>query len=182
MAYSERRLPHFSVIGVPVFVTFRLHGSLPRGRSFRPDTLTSNGQAFAAMDRLLDMARSGPSALRRPEIARVVVAAIRAGDVAFQRYRLHAYVVMPNHVHLLATPAVPSTSWLGPLKGFTAHEANRILGSTGRFWQDESYDHLVRDGEFEGIRQYIEWNPVRAGLAATPEEYPWCSAATGDAA
>ena len=78
MAYYERRLPHFSVAGVPLFITFRLHGSLPRGRSFRPDILTSNGEAFAAMDRLLDTARSGPSALRRPEIARMVAAAIRA--------------------------------------------------------------------------------------------------------
>jgi len=183
MAYSERRLPHSSVTGVPIFVTFRLHGSLPSGRSFRPDVLTSNGEAFAAMDRLLDTARSGPFALRRPEIAGMVVAAIRAGDVEFQRYQLHAYVVMPNHVHMLATPSVPSPSWLGPLKGFTAHEANRILGTTGsRFWQYESYDHLVRHGEFERIRRYIECNPVRAGLAASPEEFPWCSAAKGDAA
>ena len=94
MAYSERRLPHFSVVGVPLFVTFRLHGSLPRGRSIRPDILTSNGEAFAAMDRLLDTARSGPCALHRPEVARMVAAAIRAGDTGFQRYQLHAYVVM----------------------------------------------------------------------------------------
>jgi len=114
------------------------------------------------MDRLLDTAKSGPSALRRPEIARMVAAAILEGDTGFQRYRLHTYVVMPNHVHMLATPSVPSRSWLGPLKGFTAHEANRILGTVGsRFWQDESDDHLVRDGEFERIRRYIEWNPVR---------------------
>jgi putative transposase len=183
MAYTERRLPHFSVTGVPIFVTFRLHGSLPRGRSFRPDILTSNGEAFAAMDRLLDNARSGSFALRRPEIARLVAGAIRAGDAVLQRYRLHAYAVMPNHVHMLATPSVPSPSWLGPLKGFTAHEANRILGTVGsRFWQDESYDHLVRQGEFERIKRYIEWNPVRAGIAANPEEFPWCSAAKNDAA
>jgi hypothetical protein len=81
-----------------------------------------------------------------------------------------------------ATGCTP-TSWLGPLKGFTAHEANRILGTAGsRFWQDESYDHLVRDGEFERIRRYIEWNPVKAGLAANPEAFPWCSAAKSDAA
>ena len=166
-----------------MFVTFRLHGSLPRGRSFRPDLLTSNGAALAAMDRLLDTARSGPFALRRPEIASMVVAAIRAGDSEFDRYRLHAYVVMPNHVHLLVTPAVPSPSWLGPLKGFTAHEANCILGTAGsRFWQDESYDHLVREGEFQRIRRYIEWNPVKAGLAASPQEFSWSSAAETDAA
>jgi REP element-mobilizing transposase RayT len=43
-------------------------------------------------------------------------------------YELHSYVVMPNHVHLLVTPRVIRGRWLGPLKGFTAHEANRILG------------------------------------------------------
>ena len=90
---------------------------------------------------------------------------------------------MPNHVHMLVTPSMPSPSWLGPLKGFTAREANRILGTAGsRFWQDESYDHLVRHGEFERIRRYIEWNPVKAGLAANPEDFPWCSAAKRDAA
>jgi putative transposase len=53
-----------------------------------------------------------------------------------------------------------------------------MLGLTGKpFWQDESYDRLVRDGtEFERIRRYIEYNPVRAGLVATPAAYPWSSA------
>ena len=84
---------------------------------------------------------------------------------------------MPNHVHMLVTPHVVTPRWLGPLKGFTAHSANRILGTTGQaFWQDESYDHLVRDGQFERIRQYIEWNPVKAGLGLQPEDYRWSSA------
>ena len=53
-----------------------------------------------------------------------------------------------------------------------------MLGLTGRpFWQDESFDRLVRnDTEFERIVEYIERNPVMAGLAATPEEFPWSSA------
>ena len=77
---------------------------------------------------------------------------------------------MPNHVHLLVTPKVPATKWLGPLKGFTAHEANELLGQTGKpFWQNESYDHLVRSPqEFDRIRRYIENNPVKAGLVADP--------------
>jgi hypothetical protein len=58
----------------------------------------------------------------------------------------------------------------GTLKGFTGHEANRLLGRNGAFWQDESYHHLGRDStSFERIRNYIEWNPVKAGLAGTPE-------------
>ena len=85
---------------------------------------------------------------------------------------------MPNHVHILVTPAVIATRWLGPLKGFTSHQANQLLGTQGRaFWQDESYDHLVRsDAEFERIRAYIEQNPVKAGLVAAVELFQWSSA------
>jgi REP element-mobilizing transposase RayT len=129
------------------------------------------------MDRLLDTAKTGPMYLRQPEIAQLVVDAIREGERRFRRYDLHAYVVMPNHVHLLLTPGVPSAQWLGPLKGFTAHLANRSLCRKGAFWQDESFDHLVRsDQEFGKIISYIENNPVKAGLAFSPPEFPWSSA------
>src|SRR5271165_3158505 len=119
------------------------------------------------MDRILDRGSSGPLFLQRPEIARLVDDAIHEGEIRLDRYRLHAFVVMPNHVHILVTPRVVATRWLGPLKGFTSYQANRMLGTQGRaFWQDESYDHLVRsEAEFERIRAYIEQNPVTAGLA-----------------
>jgi REP element-mobilizing transposase RayT len=174
----ERRLPHWHVIGQPLFVTFRLYGSLPANRIFPPARMTS-GQAFVAMDRVLDAARSGPTWLRRPEIAGMVVQAIREGDTRFGRYDLHAHVVMANHVHLLVTPRVPAARWLGPLKGFTGHEANRMLGlQKGPFWQDESYDHLVREiNGFARVKRYIENNPVNAGLVQLPDQFPWSSAA-----
>jgi putative transposase len=91
---------------------------------------------------------------------------------------LHCYVVMGNHVHLLITPRVPVSKLMQSLKRVTAREGNRILGITGRpFWQDESYDRIVRDEtEFRRIGRYIEMNPVSAGMAATPEEFPWSSA------
>jgi hypothetical protein len=65
------------------------------------------------------------------------------------------------------------------LKGITARRANAMLSLTGApFWQQESYDHLVRDEpEFEKIRKYVEENPVRAGLVRTSGEYRWSSAA-----
>ena len=176
MTYHERRLPHWDVVGQPLFVTFRLHGSLPAGRLFAPATIT-NGKAFVLMDRLLDSAAAGPRHLSDPQIASLVVGCLRDGQRKFDRYEMHSFVVMPNHVHLLVTPKVPATKWLGPLKGFSAHEANRILGLTGRpFWQNESFDHLVRSGEFERIRSYIENNPVKAGLAAEPSDFEWSSA------
>jgi REP element-mobilizing transposase RayT len=88
---------------------------------------------------------------------------------------------MANHVHVLLLPAVSPSRLLRALKGATAREANRILGRTGEtFWQGESYDHWARDErEVERIAAYIEENPVRAGLAARPEDYAWSSAAEG---
>jgi putative transposase len=178
MAHYERRLPHWDVIGQPLFVTFRLHGSLPANRVFAPERLVSSGEAFRAMDRILDGGRSGPLFLRRPEIAELVERALRDGESRFHRYQLHAFAVMPNHVHLLVTPAVAAGKWLGPLKGFTSHRANHVTGMQGKpFWQDESYDRLVRSAaEFERIRGYIEHNPVAAGLATSADQFRWCSA------
>jgi len=130
------------------------------------------------MDRLLEREQSGPLHLRNPAIARLTVDAFLHGADSLRFYELHAYVVMANHVHLLITPLVDLAKITHSLKRFTAREANRILALTGKpFWQDESYDRLVRDcDEFERIRRYIEYNPVRAGLVTLPEEYPWSSA------
>ena len=176
MREYARRLPHWDVPGQPLFVTFCLHDSLPASRVF-PPTRLSAGKTFVAMDRLLEETRSGPHYLKLPEVAQIVVEALHDGETRFQRYELHAYVVMSNHVHLLVTPQVTSREWLGPLKGFTAHRANQLLARQGPFWQDESYDHLVRNpGEFEKIRGYIEYNPVKAGLVKVPEAFPWSSA------
>ena len=160
------------MVGRPIFITWRLYGTLPEGRAFSFD-LTS-GQAFVAMDRLLDEARTGPSYMRRAEIVCIVSDAIEHWR---DRYELYAWVVMANHVHILITPTVEVAKITKSLKWFTAREANKVLGLKGPFWQDESYDRLVRNpAEFERIRKYIEWNPVRAGLVKTPEEYPWSSA------
>jgi hypothetical protein len=88
------------------------------------------------------------------------------------RYRLHAWCIMPNHVHVVVEPfaghELPEIlhSW----KSFTAKTANRLLGRTGGFWQDEYYDHLIRDTEeyFHAIGYVLE-NPARAGL----RDWPW---------
>ncbi len=127
------------------------------------------------MDRILDTTRTGPFHLRIPEIAQMVVDAIQFRES--RDYELHSYVIMPNHVHLLITPSVQVSKLMQSLKRFTAREGNRMLGLTGKhFWQDESFDRLVRNGkEFAGIAHYIEMNPVTAGLATAPEEFRWSS-------
>ena len=129
------------------------------------------------MDRLLDTPRCGPIYLQRPEIAILVRSCLRHGDRS--DYDLHAWVIMPNHVHLLLTPHNAVFSFLRRLKGYSAREANRLLGRTGQpFWQDESYDHCVRSGEeFRRIERYIISNPVQAGLVRSVHEFPWSSAA-----
>jgi REP element-mobilizing transposase RayT len=135
------------------------------------------------MDRLLDQARCGPIFLKQTGIAESVVTSLQYGSEV-KHYNLHSWVIMPNHVHLLLTPQVRISKLLNSLKSATAKRANLILQRTGqRFWQDESYDHLVRNREeFQRIQHYIENNPVVAGLAGMPEQYPWSSRAACDAA
>jgi putative DNA methylase len=97
------------------------------------------------------------------------------------RYELHAAIVMPDHVHLLLTPLRDETGWphslpriLKSLKGSSARSVNRLSGSSGPVWQEESFDHVPRSQEsFEDKREYIRQNPVRRGLVQRPEDYPW---------
>jgi len=177
VTFYRRRLPHFYNHDQPVFLTWCLHGSLPPNRTFPRAVLTS-GEAFAALDRLLDEARTGPFYLKQPVIAALVVAAIHHACDALKHYTLHAYAVMPNHVHMLVSPQVPLPTLTKTLKTFTARRANALLGRTGNpFSQEESYDRLVRDQrEFDRIHTYIENNPVRPGLVREPNEYRWSSA------
>lgn len=174
--FHRRRLPHYYALGQPAFLTWRLHGSLPRHRPF-PTGVTA-GQAFLALDRLLDHASTGPAFLRHPEIASVVADAIHYREQPLRHYELHTWVIMPNHVHMLVTPFIPISKLMQSLKSYTATQANRILGRSGHpFWQAESYDRLVRDQqELQRVAGYIEMNPVTAGLAARPEVFAWPSA------
>jgi putative transposase len=175
----RRRLPHLDIPGSPVFVTWRLWGSLPQERIFEREHATS-GEAFVALDRLLDTAQSGPVYLRRPEIADQVSQQLHAVDRQ-GLCSLHAYVVMPNHVHVLWTPQESLPLLIRRVKGTAARSANQILGRVGKpFWQAEYFDRVVRtDKEFSQIRCYIEWNPVTAALVANPEEFQWSSAFAG---
>jgi len=182
VTFYRRRLPHIYETAQPVFLTWRLHGSLPPNRCFPAATLPS-GRAFAALDRLLDEAYSGPFYLRQPAIADMIVEALHYNANTLGHYALHVFAVMPNHVHLLVTPAVPLPKLTKSLKGIMAKRGNAMLTLTGSsFWQEESYDHLVRhEQELEKIRNYIEQNPVRAGLVREASAYRWSSAgwATG---
>jgi putative transposase len=180
MTYYQRNLPHWLPEGETVFLTWRLHGSLPASflRDLKDQSQASAGRKFRKAEAELDRARHGPLWLKDGRVAEVVVNTINRGAAALGQYRLHAFVVMANHVHVLIDPWLPLKRITDGLKGVSAREANKILRRTGRrFWQDESFDRWVRSSkEFERIRAYIEWNPVTAGLVVRPEHWPWSSA------
>ena len=177
VTFYRRHLPHLFNADHTVFLTWRLHDSLPPERSF-PQATLSSGKAFVAFDRLLEEARTGPMYLSQPPIADMVTEAIHYNATELRHYELHSFVVMPNHVHLLISPRIAVPKSTRSLKGITAKRANQMLGLTGKpFWQEESFDRLVRDEtEFEKIRAYIEDNPVRAGLAREGTEFRWSGA------
>lgn len=99
-----------------------------------------------------------------------------------ERYELRAWVVMPNHVYVLFKVGdVAMADILESWKSFTAKEANKLLGRTGRFWQPDYWDTFMRNGEHEAqIRGYIESNPAKAKLVRDRKEWPWCSARLRD--
>jgi REP element-mobilizing transposase RayT len=177
----RRNLPHICPPHTPIFLTWRLRGSLPAGIQIpiRKTPGITDGEKFVRIDRLLDAAKRGPLWLHDPRIADELCRIIEYGsETGLKRFVLHEYVVMPNHVHMLLTPVDELSKITQAIKGTSAREANLILGRAGKvFWQDESYDYFCRNPvEFANIRSYIAMNPVRAGFVRKPEEWSWSSA------
>ena len=181
--YSRGYLPHFDGGEVPQMVTYCLADSIPalRIEEWQEQLrLLPDDRAKAILRRRIDRYLDGGHGrlvLRTPQVAEVVQQALLHFDG--DRYRLWAWVVMPNRVHVLCTPdrdhRLPDIvhSW----KSFTAHAANRLLGRTGPFWRRDFWDRYARDARhFDAAVSYIEWNPVRAGLCAGQEAWPFSSA------
>ena len=182
---SRGKLPHWEADNAIYFVTFRLADSLTQhvlhGFEFeRRDIIATavkmnRALSTAEQKRLEDLVSeriqdkldggTGSCVLARPAIADLVSKTLQ--HFAQTRYRMFAWCVMPNHVHVLfrilgnCSLADLVRSW----KSYSAREANVLLGRTGRFWQREYYDHLVRsEEEFHRVVGYIAENPAKAGL------------------
>jgi putative transposase len=187
-------LPHWYQPGVTYFITFRAADSLPaevaelwyqrRNEWLRQRGIDPAYPSWTARLRALPEAQQrafhntfsrefmenldkghGQCVLKRPELSKIVEDSLQHFDG--QRYHVGDFIVMPNHVHLLACLLGDTDveeqcySW----KKFTATQINRELGRKGRFWQEESFDHLVRSPEqFDYLREYIAENPKKAGL------------------
>ena len=187
---SRGYLPHLETQEATYFVTFRLADSLPKELVLQllkeRNTIEKAGLAgttkpgdlshFRELRALLKKAERcldsgiGRCHLRDVRVARIVSEALH--HFHGQRYRLLAWCVMPNHVHVLFSPLREHTldAILHSWKSYSAHRANALLARTGPFWQREYFDHLVRDqSSLRKITQYIRDNPKRAGLL----DWPW---------
>ena len=178
MLYYRRRLPHWIPDDVAFFITWRLAGSVPPKS---PDIWTAENTgriSFRERDERLGRSASGPFWLREPAIAGMVEDALLYGETKRDFYTLHGWVIMPNHVHVVLEPHTALPRMMRWLKGRTGRQANRRLGRFGvPFWQDESYDHWIGSAqELDEITAYVEDNPVKAGLVADREQWPWSSA------
>jgi type I restriction enzyme R subunit len=195
---EEHCLPHWSQAGSVVFITFRTHDSIPREVIERwdrekQDWLSRRGIVteepwFTVVPSLSEQDRTdfqrtfhrareafldtchGRCLLKRPELARIVAESLLHFDGA--RYRMGDFVIMPNHVHMLAVfptaeaMKVQCDSWLH----YTAFRINQVIGEKGKLWQQEPFDHLVRSAQqYEYLRKYIAENPSKARLG--PGEY-----------
>jgi hypothetical protein len=203
--FRRRHLPHWDVHDATYFVTVCLYGSIPAAglrqlQAFRheldhrsrPESidegeweLRKDKLVFAKLDELLDN-RPAVRHLENADLASIVRDAMY--HFADSRYRLICFVIMPSHFHWVFHPMPEWCDTLPPgrtprevimqsLKSYTAKECNKLLKTTGQFWQQESYDHWVRnDDELGRIIEYIELNPVKAGLVEEPSQYVFSSA------
>jgi putative transposase len=176
--YTRGYLPHFDKPGTIQMVTSRLADAMPTERRQEWEALLAIEDQRECRTRIEEYLDRGHGAcyLRDPIIARLVEDNFLHADG--QRYRLLAWIVMPNHVHVLFELwNVPLALILKSWKSYTARMANRMLNRSGKFWQREYWDRYIRDeSHFNRARHYIEWNPVKANLVRSPEEWPWSSA------
>jgi REP element-mobilizing transposase RayT len=171
-------LPHRNKRGLIQFVTFRLADSFPR--SLRSEwehflKLEDNRERRQKLENYLDQGR-GNLYLSRPKIAGIVEDTLRLfhGD----RYDLHAWTIMPNHIHVLFKPrTVLMSEIVCSWKKHTGRIANKILNRTGSFWSPDYFDTFIRDAEhYQKTIRYIENNATKARLILDPKDWQWSSA------
>ena len=194
--YSRGYLPHLDVPGTLQFITFRLADSLPQSALKQleheleqiPISMRER-ERRKKIEQWLD-AGLGCCALSHPRMAEVMQQTLQLFDGT--RYRLIAWCIMPNHVHVLIEPAMSLPIILQSWKSFTgswaiSHNAElglgvpRAIGATkNQFWMREYWDRYIRDEKhFHATIEYIHNNPVKAELCVEVHDWPWSSAYAG---
>jgi putative transposase len=175
--FERGYLPHFDGGAVVQAITFRLADSLPHDVYKHLLSMSDDVEQRKLMQRLIDEGR-GHCVLRIAENAEIVANALNYFDG--DRYRLLAWVIMPNHVHAMIEQIEGHRldkivhSW----KSFTAKVINRRLNSSGPVWARDYFDRYVRnEAHYFNAIYYVENNPVKAGLVRLPEDWAYSSAA-----
>ncbi len=185
--HSRGYLPHLDQPGTIQSLTFRLFDSVPsKVVEVWKSELALTGDEKADDPRCADLRKRiehyvdqghGVCWLRDERIARQVEKALFHFDGV--RYRLLAWVVMPNHVHVLieTLPGFPLADIIHSWKSYTAKQANKTLERTGTFWMPDYFDRFIRDEQhLVAVTDYIEQNPVKAGLVQEAGDWQWSSA------
>ena len=180
---SRGYLPHFDGLAVPQFITINLADSIPQKviKRWKQELgLLKYEQDKVLLQRRIEKYLDhgyGECLLNNTRVAKMLQEALLKFDG--KRYRLFAWVVMPNHLHLLLTRLqnYELKDILHSLKSYTAHEANKMLHRTGQFWMEDYFDRYMRNQEhFDRTVKYIENNPVKASLCREPSDWPFSSA------
>lgn len=180
--HNRGYLPHFDGKGTTQAVTFRLADSLPssviEGWSIELDHKADSDRRSEMSRRINDWLDAGHGAcvLRQPVAATIVQDALLHFEGV--RYNLHNWCVMPNHVHVMIeqVPEWSLSAVVHSWKSFTANAINRAFQRTGALWMPDYFDRFIRDdAHWRAAMAYIDMNPVKAGLCASPAEWPWCA-------
>jgi REP element-mobilizing transposase RayT len=181
--HSRGYLPHFDGMAKPQFITTHLADSIPTKviEKWKRELsqIPYEQEKILLQKRIqkyLDLGY-GNSYLRRVEVAAMVQESLLKFDGI--RYRLFAWVVMPNHTHSLMTRSDNDTleSIFQAFRSYTSHEANKILHRKGQFWMEEYFDRYIRnERHFANVVRYIEQNPVKAKLCKKASDWPFSSA------
>ena len=172
-------LPHLDQPHLIQSVTFRLADSLPQERREEWELLLrceNESERIRQIEMWLDKG-AGTCVLRDPVCAQIVQDALRFFNG--ERYRLIAWCVMPNHVHVMfeTFEGHPLGGLIHSWKTFTARAINKHVARKGPLWQEDFFDRFIRDGNhLENEARYIEGNPIAAGLVEHAEDWPFSSA------
>lgn len=193
---TQRKLPHWGQAGTVCFITWRTADSMPKDvleewLAERSDWLTRHGVQPELPDWRSQLMRLSPQSvdafheqfstrwhdcleachgecvLKDAALNQIVADSLMHFDGI--RYQMLGFVVMPNHVHLMAVfesneaLLLQCESW----KRFTGTKIQKRLGRRGRFWQQDAFDHLVRcEAQYKRLLAYMEQNPAQARLKA----------------
>jgi REP element-mobilizing transposase RayT len=178
--HSRGYLPHFDQPCLIQSVTIRLADSLPASLREQWESDGDERERSRRIEQVLDRGY-GASHLRHPKVAELVENALLHFDG--ERYRMLAWVLMPNHVHCVfeMMDGFPLSGLLHSWKSFTAHEAAKLVAFEAPFWWEDYYDRYMRDiRHYEATVRYIHRNPCAAGLCAEPHDWRWSSARRGE--